>query len=335
MKRKHFKPIIIALISVFILSFVIFTGLFIYLSTKLNQKPSQLASKIITAQQNSWQNYNYNFIILGYDLRQDKFETELNTDTIILANYQTDNHNLKLISLPRDLWDYQTQQKINRFYQNSLLTKLPITQTKSEFSRLTGQSINKILVLSTQNIIELTNLIGGVDIYLENGFTDEQYPNQAYIDNPNSGEPIYQTIKFPSGKVHLDSSNVTQFIRSRKSTDDIDRINRQQLLIEALIQKLKSPSFLSKPQNIIDLYLYWQNSIQTDFTDQDLLNIAFKLKTNLPNLNISRQQLVIGTKPEEGDIYHPNSFVNQQWVFLPSTPDYSSLINTITTFLSK
>lgn len=335
MKLKITKKIAIIFLSLSIFILFLATFLFIYLSDQLNYKPIELSQKIITASQNSHQDYRYNFIILGYDYRQDQFETELNTDTIILAKYQTDNHTLKLISLPRDLWDYQSQQKINRIYQNSLATNLPITNTKSEFSRLTGQPINKILVLSTQNIIELTNLIGGVDIYLEKGFTDDQYPNQAYIDNPKSGQPIYQTISFPSGQIHLDSSNVTQFIRSRKSTDDLDRINRQQLLIEALIQKLKSPSFISNPQNLVNLYNYWQNSIQTDFTDQDLLNVAFRLKTNLPHLNISRKQLEIGTKPQEGDIYHPLNFINRQWVFIPSTPDYSSLKNTISTFLSK
>jgi LCP family protein required for cell wall assembly len=335
MKIKITKKITIYLLSTLLLTFFLATILFIYLSFNLNNKPVDLIKKISIATQNSNQNYQYNFIILGYDYRQDQFESELNTDTIILANYQTVNHTLKLISLPRDLWDYQTQQKINRFYQNALLTNLPITNTKNEFSRLTGQSINKILVLSTQNIIELTNLIGGVDVYLEKGFIDDQYPNQAYIDNPQSGDPIYQTIEFPQGNIHLDSDNVTQFIRSRKSTDDLDRINRQQLLIEALIQKLKSTSFLSKPQNLINLYLYWQNSIQTDFTDQDLLNVAFKLKTNLPNLNISRHQLTVGNKSGEGDIYHPNNFINQQWVFIPSTSDYSSFKDTISTFLSK
>lgn len=335
MNRQTAKKIGLTFFSFLILIIFLSILLFIYLSTKLNHKPISLSQKIISASQNSHQDYQYNFIILGYDYRQDQFETELNTDTIIFARYQTSDHTLKLISLPRDLWDYQNQQKINRIYQKSLSTSLPITNTKSEFSRLIGQPIDKILVLSTQNIIELTNLIGGVDVYLEKGFTDDQYPNQDYIDNPESGHSIYETISFPSGLIHLDSDNVTQFIRSRKSTDDLDRINRQQLLIEAIIQKLKSPSFISNPQNVINLYRYWQNSIQTDLSDQDLLNVIFRLKEQLPNLAISRHQLTVGTKPLQGDIYHPDKFINQQWVFIPSTPDYSSLKNTISDFLSK
>jgi len=331
MSFKFKKPLLV-LTSFLILLIILFFAFFTYLSSKLNYSPQQLSSKLISTSQSSQSDYQFNFLILGYDYRNDIFEDSLNTDTIIFGNYQTATNKIQLLPLPRDLWDYQNKFKINQIYQNALKGDTPISQTKSDFQQIIGQPIDKIMILSTQNIVDITELLGGLDIYLEKGFIDNEYPNQAYIDDPLSKAPIYTTIEFKDGWNHLDKTNLTQFIRSRKSSEtaqdggtDIGRIERQQLLIETLTNKLKSDYLFNNPSQALKLYYYWQNSIQTDFNFDDLLKLVMKQKQKLLNLQIQKHSLTIGQTPQEGQIYHPQTFINKQWVFIPSTPDYSEL----------
>ncbi|HEX8923339.1 MAG TPA: LCP family protein, partial [Patescibacteria group bacterium] len=213
---------------------------------------------------------------------------------------------------------------------------------KDKYSEITGQKIDKVLVFTTSNLIDFTNLIGGVDIYLEKGFTDNQYPNPDYIKNPSPKIPIYKTVSFPSGWVKLNSSNITEFVRSRKSAQtaaeggtDIGRIYRQQLLIDAIMAKIKTPSFYKSPKTLINLYNFWHQKIETDIKDDDLISLALKMKKQALNLSISKTTLPVGATAQDGVIYHPDTFINKQWVFIPSLKDYSSVHNFINTALSQ
>jgi len=326
---KIFLAIFLSILTIFLL---VVTLSSLYLSSKLDYPIKDIVSDIKSAKSTSQNDFQYNFLILGYDYRQDAFENSLNTDTIIFANYQTKTNTASLLALPRDLWDYKNDFKINQIYQKSLSTNMPITNTKSEFERILGTPIDRVLILSTNDIINIVDLLGGLDIYLEKGFVDDKYPNQAFIDDPNSGAPIYTTIEFKDGWNHLDSSNITQFIRSRKSSEiasqggtDLGRIQRQEQLINTLIDKLKSDYLYKNPSSALALYHYWQNTLQTDFTHQDLFRIVLNQKKDILNLSIKKYSLTIGEGPKDSDIYHPLNFINRQWVFIPSSPDYQEI----------
>lgn len=330
--KRSLKIFLTLLLSLFVVLLLTLSLSSLYLSSKLNYPLKEVYADLKSAQASSQEDFQYNILILGYDYRQDAFESSLNTDTIIFANYQTQSNLVSLLALPRDLWDYQNDFKINQIYQKSLDTDMPITNTKTEFERILGTPIDKVLILSTDDIINIVELLGGLDIYLEKGFVDDQYPNQAFIDDPNSGAPIYTTIEFKDGWNHLDSSNITQFIRSRKSSEiasqggtDLGRIQRQELLINTLIDKLKSDYLYKNPDSALALYHYWQNTLQTDFTNQDLLRIVLNQKKDILDLSIKKYSLTIGESAKDSDIYHPLNFINRQWVFIPSSPDYREI----------
>ncbi len=273
---------------------------------------------------------NSNFLLLGMDYRDDLLEKTQTTDTIIFV--RATSSDLSLISLPRDLWSYPLREKINQIYPLSQRSSDSYQYIKSQFLPIIGQDIDRVITLSTDSLIELTKLIGGVDLYLENGFKDEQYPNPEYIKNPSPQIPIYQTIEFPAGQIHLDESNITPFVRSRKSAQtfaaggtDLGRIHRQQLLINALFAKIKSQSFLSHPSNLVALYNFFHQWLQTDLTDQDLLSLIFSYRRKLLNLSLRRIEIPITNRSTDGPIYDPEKLVNRQWAFLPSDPAYQKL----------
>ena len=275
-----------------------------------------------------------NFLILGLDKRDDLLEKNENTDTIILASVNTENSKINLISFPRDLWNYDLKMKINGIYPLSIKENKSFDFLQTEYQKIFDQEINKTVVITTNNLIDLVNTIGGVDVYLEKGFKDEQYPNQAYINNPKSDAPIYKTVEFSTGSNHLDQSNITEFVRSRKGIDvtgqevtDVGRILRQQLLIESIMAKIRSKDFIENSSNIVNLYNFWHKDISTNITDFDIIALGLKLKSKINLLSINKINIPIGNTPKEGLIYHPEiTNFTKQWIYVPSKPnDYSQI----------
>ena len=270
-----------------------------------------------------------NFLILGLDPRDDSLEKTETTDTIIFANL-TDKFNINLISLPRDLWDYPLNTKINQIYPLSIGQTAQFDYIQSHFSELLNQKIDRTLVVTTQNLIDLVDLVGGVDVYLDQGFKDEEYPNPAYIANPSAQIPIYITVEFPDGLNHLDSTNIAPFVRSRKSAQtaaqggtDIGRIQRQQLLLDALLSKFKSPQFYQNPQNLLRLYRFFHTDLETNLTDRDLASLALQGYPYFSQLSIHKIEISTGENPKTDLLYHPSVFINKQWVFIPQDKNYS------------
>lgn len=276
-----------------------------------------------------------NFLILGLDPRDDLLEKTETTDTIIYANLSSNFDSVKLFSLPRDLWFYPNSTKINQIYPDSLKQNNQFEYIQNNFNLIIGQKIDKTIIITTQNLKEIINIIGGVDVYLDTELKDSQYPNQVYIDNPKSGAPIYKTIFYPVGLNHLDSSNISEFVRSRKSSDlasnggtDLGRMARQQKLFDSLLSKILS---IRDPKQLLKLYNYFDKNISHNLTQKDYLNLGLKLIPNIFKLKINKINIPTGENPKTDIIYHPLKFINKQWVFTTLTPDYQSLKN----FISK
>lgn len=327
--KKFF--LIIFLTIILILS--LFSGLLYYISKKTS-RPLTYFPKLIfqTISQNSAPE-KLNIMILGVDRRNDLLEKTETTDTIIFSQINFVQNQIHLFSLPRDLWDYYTNSKINQLYPISLTKESPAIKfdyLSQNFASISGQKIDKSVILSTENLKQLADLVGGIDIYLENAFIDQKYPNQAYIDNPKSGAPIYKTVEFSQGWNHLDSTNITEFVRSRKSSEsaatggtDLGRIARQQQLINSLLDKVKS-SLQNNPKLLFKYYQFW-SSLEHNFTDVDLFSYFIKYNIKLMNISIIRHNISAGEDQKTNLLYHPAKFINLQWVFISQDNNYQTL----------
>ncbi len=265
-----------------------------------------------------------NLIVLGLDERNDSFENTKTTDTIIFTSLNSQSGIINLLSLPRDLWDDKNQSKINQIYQTALLKQNKNT-IKPYYSLITGQSIDYYLVVNTQNLVDIINILGGIDLYLDTGFRDQFYPNSEYIKDPSSGAPIYKTIEFPAGLIHLDKNNVTEFVRSRKSSDDpskggtdLGRINRQQLLISAIFGKIQLNIANLNFKVLSKLLDYYQKHIDTDLGLSDIAALTSVYLPNYRRLSLNRLDIT-------PLIYHPDRLVNRQWVFMPVGDNYDKI----------
>jgi polyisoprenyl-teichoic acid--peptidoglycan teichoic acid transferase len=341
---------IIKLFFVFIIGFIILSIFLIVLSSSLisksiNKSPNYLIKTITNSiKNNPYQSLDkINFLILGLDKRDDALEKTTTTDTIIFASLDLKTFKLNLISTPRDIWFYEKETKINGLYPISLESEGDsFLFLKNNFTKLYGQSIDHVIILTTDNLIDFVNLIGGVDLYLEKGFIDNQYPNPEYIKNPVPEIPIYKTIEFPSGQIHLDETNITEFVRSRKSAEtsvnggtDIGRIEHQQLLIQAILNKIKSENLINTTDKLKDFYYFWDQKITKTISDIDVFQMIITLDGDINNISINEIDIPIGENHTDGIIYHPKSFINNQWVFITQDQEYKAFQEFIEKSLSK
>ena len=317
--------------------FVIFVSIILigldYVSLKTNRPFLYFPQVLVTALGQKNIPNHLNIMILGLDRRNDWLEKTETTDTIIFSQVNFVQNKIKLFSFPRDLWNYYTGSKINQIYPISL-EKTDIQDKyayiSENFASISGQPIDRVLVLSTENLKQLADILGGINLYLKEGFIDEKYPNDDYIQNPNSGAPVYKTVEFKSGWIHLDSNNISEFVRSRKSSEtaalggtDLGRIERQQQLINTLIDEGKS-TLIKNPKLVLNLYNFW-NNLEHNFSDTELVAYLLKYAINLKNISIHRYPISSGEDPKKDMLYHPTRFINSQWVFIPRDKDYIEL----------
>lgn len=292
---------------------------------------STLALGISALKNNPYQPQSpVNFLLLGLDPRDDQLEKTNTTDTIIFLSLDLSTAGLTLISLPRDLWFYPLEAKINQIYPKSFDQSDRFTYIQNNFSQIIGQKIDHTFIITSQNLIDFVNLLAGVDVYLKNGFTDTQFPNPEYIKNPSPHIPVYITIDFAPGWNHLDQSNIAFFVRSRYSAPtadqggtDIGRNQRQQLLIQAILTKLKSPKLAFV--NIVNFYNFFHQNIQTNLSDKEIFSLLLALRKDIFNLNVQKITIPTGENIQKDILYYPGRLFYGQWVFLPQDRGYQSL----------
>ncbi len=229
-------------------------------------------------------------LILGMRGKDDVVNGGLLTDTILLLSYDQVTGRTSLVSIPRDLYvkiGVNIKDKIN-----SALERLGVSETKKLFSRITGVYIDQIAIFDFTAFKETVNAVGGIDITLDKPFEETQ--QWGY------------TFSLPAGPNHLDGDSALYFVRSRYTSNDFDRAERQQKVILALKAKILETNFITDPVRAFTLVNTLRKNVQTDI---DILNIKTLLelasKISGPNSTLKREVLttdnyLYDTKTSEG-----------------------------------
>lgn len=179
-------------------------------------------------------------------------EGPLLADTIILFSLKPSTSEVAMVSIPRDLLANFPQyglRKINNaiyFGQEMKYSGGGEALLSKMVSEVTGLTIHYYARLDFEGFRKIIDDVGGLDINVENSFTDYQYPDY------NHG---YQTITFKKGWQHMNGERALQFVRSRHGNNgegsDFARSKRQEKVIIALKQKMLSFGNIITPTNII------------------------------------------------------------------------------------
>ncbi len=246
------------------------------------------------------------------------------TDTIIIASIDRTTKKVGLVSIPRDL-AYPLGggrfMKINAVnaYAEQAHPGQGAAETATDFSKLLGVRIDRVLKIDFKGFEDFVDTLGGVDIDVQNTFTDYQFPTDDNGPNPDQ----WTVVSFKKGLQHMDGHTALQFARSRHGNNgegsDFARSARQQLVIEAVRSKLLSLGTLSNPKKITDLWTAISSHVQTDLTAWDLVKFA-PLALDYAKTDITTRVLTDGPDGELVD-----TSVEGAFMLFPRKPDWSEI----------
>ncbi len=167
----------------------------------------------------------FTVLLLGSDEREGDPDMGARTDTIILVRVDPLKNVVNMVSIPRDtmvnIEDVGTT-KINAAY-----TYGGPSGEIAAVKDLTGIDIDHFVVVNFDNLVELVDAIGGIDVYVEEEINDE-----------DAGGWVMQ------GQQHMNGESALVLARSRAYADgDYTRQTNQRKVILAIIDRvLNAPS---------------------------------------------------------------------------------------------
>jgi len=212
-----------------------------------------------------------NILILGKG--GEGHETPDLTDTIIFASISHDKEGLVMVSLPRDIWVPEIRAKINSayFWGNESKEGGGLILAKSIVEEIVGQPIHYGVVIDFSGFKDIVDVLGGIEVQVENSFVDEKFPILGKEDDRCGGDRElkcrYETIEFVAGVQEMDGETALKFVRSRNSTGDegtdLARAARQQKVFSAIKNEILSLGSFS-PKKIIGLTKTAREVVETD-----------------------------------------------------------------------
>lgn len=256
----------------------------------------------------------HNILILGTDqVKGREAEPEL-TDTILLLQIDAETERVKMLSLPRDLYDEAYQTKINALYQygQERYPNEPERFPAEVVSAMTGVEIDYSMVLNINDLEQLIDILGGIEVDVPAAFTDSLFPREN-VDIKNETDPavLYKEISFSAGPQEMSGQTALEYMRSRHAEGDqgtdLARSQRQQLIITAMANKAKTTMDAKK---LGQLYRFYLDNFAQYLSLTEIIEILTPLivennEFNLAELEFNSFQLTVYPENESGLIYQP------------------------------
>lgn len=191
------------------------------------------------------------------------------SDTIIVCSYNPKTQNVSMLSIPRDTYvlngnyKYSGYNKINSLYSGG---KTP-EKTVQAVNEITGLDINYYILVDTEALIKLVNLIGGVYFDVP---TDMNYDDD--------GQDLH--IHLTKGYQKLTGEQVEQVVRFRHNNDgtsyppdygdeDYGRMKTQRnIIIEIAKQTIKLKN-ITEIKNILNIM---KEDVKTNVNFNNIIN---------------------------------------------------------------
>ncbi|WP_197046704.1 LCP family protein [Oceanobacillus salinisoli] len=172
------------------------------------------------------------------------------TDTLMVATFNPNDERLKLLSIPRDtlveISGRETEDKIN--HAHVFGGKKATIETVENFLDIPIDYYATVNFEAFKNVIDI---LGGITV------------NVPFDFEQNSDDRVAEKLQFYEGEMELDGRYALAYARMRKEDPrgDIGRNERQQQVIEAIINKALSVSTVTK---IDDLAREFGNNVETN-----------------------------------------------------------------------
>lgn len=217
-----------------------------------------------------------NILVMGVDRvegssRQEMFDGRSDTMLLMRFDPSDDKRQVNMLSIPRDTQVRVPDvgvTKINdaNVYGGGKLAAEVVSDT------LNDVAVDRYVRITTDTFRELVDAVGGVNVFVPH--------DMQYTDETQGLE-----IDLEQGWQVLDGDQAEQFARFRNGQyGDIGRVQRQQVLLKALGEKVQSPAIIPRIPSLISLI---QEHIDTDLTWEEMLALMnFSRQLQGENLNM-------------------------------------------------
>mgnify|MGYP006423699341 CR=1 FL=1 len=205
----------------------------------------------------------------GYLARVNSFKGL--ADTMLLMRFNPETDDLSILSIPRDTPVYlpgHGRVKINTANQRGGAA----LSAKAMSSLLGDVPIDRYVRVNVQGVEKLIDALGGVEFYVPKDMKYRDESQHLYID-------------IEKGQQRLDGETAMDFMLYRNDEyGDIGRVQRQQLLMRAVMEQALNPNTLAR---IPSLFSVIQSNVDTNLRVEELLALAgFAAKQDQKNIEM-------------------------------------------------
>lgn len=210
-----------------------------------------------------------NILVIGTDKREEGQDPGVEgerSDALMILHVDADHDRAYGVSIPRDTWVFIPKHKGEGGQRDKINAAhaaggIPLTvKTVEDF---TGVKIDHVVKLDFAGFKRMTDAVGGVDVQV-----------QETVYDPRS------TRTFRAGWNHLDGEAALDFVRQRYNLPrgDLDRMQRQQVFLRALLGKATDSGMLSSPSKLDDFLKAAADSMTVD-KDFSLVDLALQFRS--------------------------------------------------------
>jgi LCP family protein required for cell wall assembly len=192
-------------------------------------------------------------------------------DVMLLIKFDPETKKIVMLSIPRD-----TRTEVEGFGVKKInaanIDGGPALTAKTVSNLLGGVGIDRYVRINVLGVGKLIEALGGVTVYVPKDMKYKDDSQHLYID-------------LKAGKQHLDGNQALQLLRFRHDElGDIGRIQRQQMVLRALIEQSLNPATLTRLPEILETV---REHIDTNLSVEELVAlVGFGARTNRSNMQM-------------------------------------------------
>jgi len=224
-----------------------------------------------------------NVLVVGLDAGKE--DNGQQADSIILLSVKHETGEMRCVIIPRyTMVNIQGRDKPEPLNNSYYYGGIPLME--QTISQTLNVTIHHYVVIDTEALAEIVDILGGIDLYVDNDLNYDDPEGDLYIH-------------IPKGLQHMEGDMAQKYLRF--ASDDLGsygRNMRQQKFLKALHEKMLNPETMARLPELVDVC---ERRIKSSIETFDTGHFA-KLLTNMQ-----------GTKPRvtllPGELTKDNSWI--------------------------
>lgn len=194
------------------------------------------------------------FIGVDDSAARDQPEGNIRSDALVLATLNNEDKSVKLVSIPRDTYTYIPDAGIEDKITHAYAYDGP-NSTIESVENLLQVPVDYYVRMDFNAFIDVIDALDGIRV-------DVPYDLEEKDENDISG-----AIKLQAGLQTLDGREALALARTRHYDNDIERGKRQQVILEAIMNKTLSATSITKYADVIEAV---GDNMKTDLTFKEM-----------------------------------------------------------------